>query len=631
MERQLHGGVRIWSAGLVLAGLLALTGCPKDEYDPDTWIDKLEDFESPTEFNNAVSRLEQLKDPKAIKPLKKAWEKYNHAPNVLRAIVRLAEQKEFDGKQGPFWTDEAIAVLETAVGEYDSGDPRSIEDAMYAADALGRARKDSSLTILVSAATQKLPKLNPGQNVRIAALRALGNYGKNAKAVSTLMRVLEADLKNQDVRVHAAAANALANTGSGEALKPLLMAMYRISAIFQQVRRALTVIGPQAIPELIKIFEGKHEELNKFAKENKFDSDCKSGQGPGTSCTAPGNLRFKAASMLGDLYASDAAQLLAKSLRDDPKVAFFDPKSGAPGPYDHAAVLDALLKIGDPSTANAVLAYAESSGTDNQVRPIAINVFSMISPSRKGLDFLEDIVQGKGDVVSGKDVDPSDPLIEAIKEAGAMAYARLATKKSDLDVLDARKKKYLDEAAKYDKKAAKSTKKSDKKYNERSANQYRATAWLFEEHRTRARVGITCGDNPECYLEFVKMTPDQVVEKLKIQPLKGKKLKKREKNGVWIAAQERALIELGKMGDKAKDAALPVLLEKADSTDRIVRQGVLLAMVHVAGRDCKKCSERLTQVVEQQGSQSTLDYLTADTRIVLNFFLGGGGGTAEKP
>jgi HEAT repeat protein len=609
------------SVGFVLAGLLALTGCPKDEFDPDTWIDKLENFESPADFNNAVSRLEQLNDPKAIKPLKKAWEKYNRAPNVLRAIVRLAEQEEFDGKQGPFWTDEAIAVLETAVGDYDTGDPRSIEDAMYAADALGRARKDSSLPILVEAATKKLPKLNPGQNVRIAALRALGNYGNNTKAVQTLVRVLEADLENQDIRVHAAAANALAATGSTEALQPLLMALYRISAIFQQVRRALTVLGADAIPELVKVFEGKHAELSKFAKENNFATDCDKLQGPDSKCTAPGNLRFKAATLLGDLYAKDAAQMLAKSLRDDPKVAFFDP-SGAPGPYDHAAVLDALRKIGDPSTASAVLSYARSGNTDNQVRPIAIDVYSMLASGREGLGFLSEIVEGKGDVVAGKDVDASDPLIEAIKEAGALGYARLASKKGDLGVLEVRKKKYLAEAAKYDKKAEKSTKKSDKAYNERSANQYRATAQLFEEHLTRARVGVVCGDNPDCYVDFVKMKPDAVIKKLEI---KGK-LKKRAKNGIWIAAQERALLELGKMGPKAKDVAMPVLLEKAESTDRIVRQGVLLALVTIAGRDCKPCSERLAKVIQMQKSQSTLDYLTADTQIVLNFFNGGSSG-----
>lgn len=627
-KRQRVGGVQIGSVGLVLAGLLALTGCPKDEYDPDTWIEKLEDFESPNEFNNAVSRLEQLKDPKAIKPLKKAWEKYNHAPNVLRAIVHLAEQEKFGDKEGPFWTEDAIAVLETAVSEYDTGDPRSIEDAMYAADALGRARQDSSITVLVAAATQKLPKLNPGQNVRIAALRALGSYKGNGKAVQTLIRVLEADLESQDIRVHAAAANALAATGSSEGLQPLLMALYRISAIFQQVRRALTVLGPAAIPELVKIFEGKHAELNKFAKENKFANDCDKAQGPRSTCTAPGNLRFKAATLLGDLYAKEAADMLAKSLRDDPKVAFFDP-SGAPGPYDHAAVLDALRKIGDPGTANAVLAYAASDKTDNQVRPIAIDVFSILSSSRKGLDFLEKIVDGSSSIVSGKDVDDSDPLIEAIKEAGAMAYARLATKKSDLKPLDARKKRYLAEAAKYDAKAKKSTKKSDKSYNERTANQYRATAQLFEEHRTRARVGIKCGDNPDCYVKFVEMTPEQVIKELGIKPVSGKKLKKREKNGLWIAAQERALLELAKMGSKAS-GSLEALLKNADSTDRIVRQGVLLALVQVGGRDCKKCAERLGQVIEEQKTQSTLDYLTADTQIVLNFFEGKGG-SAEKP
>ena len=73
-----------------------------------------------------------------------------------------------------------------------------------------------------------------------------------------------------------------------------------------------------------------------------------------------------------------------------------------------------------------------------------------------------------------------------------------------------------------------------------------------------------------------------------------------EQTGIWIAAQERSLLELGKMGPKAKDVALPVLLKKLESTDRIVRQGVLLAIVHITGRDCSDCSARLTEVIKKR-------------------------------
>jgi HEAT repeat protein len=605
MERHQPVGVRKALAS-VLAGafLLTLSACPKDEYDPDTWIDKLDDPESADEFNYAITKLEQLRDPKAIGPLAKAWEKYNRDSKVLRAIVHLADQEEFQGKKGPFW-EKAIPLLEKAVSEYDVGDPRSREDAMYAADALGRAGDPSVIPTLIDAATKKMPKLSPGQNVRIAALRGLGYFGSNERAVDTLIRVLETDTDEQDVRLHAAAANALAETGHPKALQPLLKALFSISIIYPQVRNAITRLGPVAVPELIKIFEGKHQEIAKFAKDNDFATDCSKASGPETKCKAPGNLRFKASTLLGDLYAKDAARLLAAALKTPSRVSYFDPRTGAPGPPDHNGVLDALRKISDPSTAGAVLSYARDSGTDDEVRPIAYDVYSMIARDRKGLDYFAGVIK--------------DDSIEEdqIREAAGLAFARLATQKKDLATLDSLRKRYAELAVSYDKKAKSAKKKADKEYNERTANQYRGTAAMFEQYNTRARVGILCGDSVDCYVEILKLEPDALVKKVGVPG--AEEMKRSEKNAHRIAASERALLEIGKMGPEAK-AALPTLLELVESSERIVRQGVLLGMVQVTGPECKECIARLDEVIESQKTQSTLDFLTADTRILLHYY-----------
>jgi HEAT repeat protein len=605
MERHQPVGVRKALAS-VLAGafLLTLSACPKDEYDPDTWIDKLDDPESADEFNYAITKLEQLRDPKAIGPLTKAWEKYNRDSKVLRAIVHLADQEEFQGKKGPFW-EKAIPLLEKAVSEYDVGDPRSREDAMYAADALGRAGDPSVIPTLIDAATKKMPKLSPGQNVRIAALRGLGYFGSNERAVDTLIRVLETDTDEQDVRLHAAAANALAETGHPKALQPLLKALFSISIIYPQVRNAITRLGPVAVPELIKIFEGKHQEIAKFAKDNEFATDCSKASGPETKCKAPGNLRFKASVLLGDLYAKDAAGMLARALKTSSQVSFFDPRTGAPGPPDHSGILDALKKIRDPSTAGEVLGYARDSGTDDEVRPLAYDVYSMIARDRKGLDYFAGVIK--------------DDSIEEdqIREAAGLAFARLATQKKDLSTLDSLRRRYADLAVSYDKKAKSAKKKSDKEYNERTANQYRATAGMFEQYNTRARVGIECGGKVECYVEILKLEPDALVKKVGVPG--AEEMKRGEKNAHRIAASERALLDLGKMGPEAK-AALPALLELVESSERIIREGVLLAMVQVTGPECKECIARLDEVIEAQKTQTTLDVLTADTRIVLHYY-----------
>lgn len=608
MERQLVG-VRKAALARALAGafLLTLCACPKDEYDPDTWIDKLDDPEDAQEFNYAVTRLEQLRDPKAIAPLAKAWERYNRASNILRAMVHLAGEEEFQGKKGPFWED-AIPSLEKAVADFDVADRRSIDDAVFAADALGQAKDSDTIPTLIDAATKKMPKLSPGQNVRIAAIRALGNFGKNERVVDTLVRVLEADVKEQDIRLHAAAANALAQTGHPKALQPLLKALYAISPIYQQVRNAITRLGPTAIPELIKIFQGKHAEINKFAKENDFATDCDSAQGPKSKCKAPGNLRFKAATLLGDLHAEKAAPILAKALKSSPKVAFFNPKTGAPGPPDHQGILDALKKIGDEATADDVLAYAKDKGTDDQTRPIAYDVYSMLATDRKGLSYLESVIR--------------DDSIEEdqIRLSAGMAFARLATKKADLKVLDGLKRRYTELAESYDKKAEKATKEFDKSYNQRTADQYRTTASTFEQYKTRARVGIDCRGDVKCYVKFLSMTPDQVLEELKVPGRD--KMKRNLKNAHRIAALERALLDLRKMGPAAKDA-VPKLLELAKSTEHIIRDGVLLAMVKITGRDCAKCRDRLAEVIDEQKDQSTLDILTADTKVVLHYYQSG--------
>ena len=78
------------------------------------------------------------------------------------------------------------------------------------------------------------------------------------------------------------------------------------------------------------------------------------------------------------------------------------------------------------------------------------------------------------------------------------------------------------------------------------------------------------------------------------------------------------------MGKKA-EPAFDDLLKHAESTERIVRQGVLLALQEVAPEPCNACVTRLEEIIEAQSAQMTLDYLTADTRVVLNYFKAKGG------
>jgi HEAT repeat protein len=603
------------AAGLFL---LTLTACPKDPYEADTWIDKLDD---PEEVQKAVDKLADLQDPKAIAPLGKVWEKHNRASKVLRVIIGLADQRanpRYPG--GPFWAD-AIPVLSTAVSDFKLGDSRSVEDAMAAADALGRAKDPSTTQVLIAAVNKvhngrPLPITDLSQNVRIAAMRALGNFGNDDRAVETLIKVLRTDPlidENRDnreaqaaaARVRGAAANALGATRNPKALQPLLISLFELDLIFPQVRGALTRMGAPAVPELVKVFKGEHAEVNQFAKENNFATDCSQGEGP-PRCIAPGALQYKAAIVLGDLRAREAVPILTAQLDKPARTSFFTP-SEVPGPPDHNGILDALRKIGDPAAADAVLSYLKDPKTDDLTRPIGIDVYSMITRDTKALDHLA--AEMKNDAQE----------VEEIRKAAGLAYARLVSKKDQLEPLDFMINRYSKEAARYDEKARDSKKREDKEDAESTANGYRDLSALFWQHKVRAMVGVACQEDPSCYVRFLKLAPEQVAAELKLPD--GAEVKKEVKDAYRIAAQERALLELAKLGPKAA-ASLPALLELADSTERLIREGVLLAMVQVAKTPCDECTQRLDDVIKTQEDQDRLSFLTADTRVVRNYFAG---------
>jgi HEAT repeat protein len=625
------------SSAIALASVIVVafaTGCPKDPYDADTWIDKLDD---PAEAGTALQRLQQLKDPKAIAPLGKFWRKHNYPSKVLRIIIDLAAYEKVDestGKvtAGPTW-EPAVPFLIEAIDNFDIGDQQSIDDATIAADALGMAvdagvNNSDIVTTLVNASKKKMPKLSPGQRVRIAAVRSLGKT-KSPQGVDVLIEVLRTDANKQPIKLNAAAANALADAADPKSIQPLLMTIFDVPPIYQQCRTALTSIGKPVVPELVKLFQGKHDALEKYAKEQNFANNCSAGVGPTTTCRAPGALKFKAAALLGDFHASEHVKMLAAELKEPPQYSFFDPQTGAGGPPQHNAILDSLRTIGDPLAANAVYDYWNDANTRLDIKPIAMDVYSMIEdkPSNKVMDQLAALFK-------------NDAEDEGVRLAAALAYGRMVTRKKELEPLDymiARFKKPADENAKNAEAEAKKAEKfeaegkeleakaiSDKKNQqalmkkanaafakaeghrdeqsrlEGVSNSYRGYQKGFEENKWRAEVGIECGEKPECYAKYLEADDIRLGEP-------------------GLPKAERALITLTKMGQKAQPV-LDQLLAHADSADRIIRQGVLLALPRVAPMPCDKCVARLTDVIEKQKDQTTLDYLTSDTRIVLAYF-----------
>jgi hypothetical protein len=550
----------------------AALGCEKDPHDAQTWIDKLDD---PREVDEAIRNLERLKDPKAIKPLGELWRKLNRPSKVLRVIGAIAQHADAGGK--PHYQD-AIPIFKEAIENFDPADERSIDDARFACDLIGKAGDASAVDLLIKTAQKPMPRLSPANQVRIAAVKALGKF-KDPRAVDVLIKILQTDPANQHVSLHYAAANALGETGDPRGLEALKQALIFVGPIYKAVRSGITRVGKPAVPAMRQLFLEKDADIAKMARDKKLSEK------------APGVLVFKGAALLGDLRAKEAVPELLAGLRADARVSYYDEKTGAPGPPTHNAILDALKKIGDPSAANAVWAYASDAKTDDAVRPFAIDTYSWLGNGRDALPKLLEWIK-------------DDNAEDSIKITAIVTYGRLGRSQKDAKELDPYIQKY---EAKI--KAAEDKIKNAKSDADKAAGEDEkavASQWkqLYLESRYRIETAVECKEDPMCY---AKKIGDKDVQA----------------NKPGLPKAERALVELFKMGDKGRPA-LDELLKHADTSERILRDGINLALPRIAPKPCKPCADRLGTVLEQQSSQTTLDALNDDTKIVYHYFLWAG-------
>jgi hypothetical protein len=255
-----------------------------------------------------------------------------------------------------------------------------------------------------------------------------------------------------------------------------------------------------------------------------------------------------------------------------------------------------------------------------------------------------------------------DEAEEQIRMAAGLSYGRLVRSKDEYEPILFMIKRYKKEADKYDEKAKKakaafeSAKKSYENANKKALESkddkklakaakkakgmmdekeqesamadgrvagYRGFQRTFEQNLTRAHTGVECKKDPQCYVSILDKTPDDIGKDLAAYIKDWKDWSDQEKTDLKVAAVDRALLELRKMGNKA-ESVTGKLLEKVDSTDRITRQGILLALVKVAKLPCGECADRLSAVIKEQKDQSTLQALAVETQAVHNYFLWAG-------
>ena len=456
-----------------LAMLAGLAGCPDNPYKAATWTKNLGD---PRESERAVTELEQLGDPSAIEPLGNAWVEQGKPVRLLQVIISLArpltpeEAKknfvtDYETSGRPASWDRALPFLKRALSEVDEANPRSVDSATKAADAIGEAKLPDGLDALIDLAQKPVTKKLI--TAQVAAIRGIGKYTEeSSKAAAALVKVIDREppphpktAKDKEqgraleekyslsLGVTAAAINALGDLHVAASAKTLVLSMFRTPELFMQVRRALVSSGPVAAEELRKVLAGTHAEVNQLFKDKKLDKYCGDrNDAPPDQCQSVSAMYFYPAVVLGDFYDAKAVPELLSALKHAPLPVYYSDDQPSPN-TQYNAIFDALRKIGAADAAATVRALwsgiphpprlhprrpspprepgpPPAAGEPNLgTRVLAIGAYPFLARDNAGIDNL------------GKVAPITRPTMGFAQEA-ATAFARLSHDAKDIAILE---------------------------------------------------------------------------------------------------------------------------------------------------------------------------------------------------
>jgi hypothetical protein len=478
--------MRRFSWLLAIVGLAVLGGCPDDPYKAETWTKKLGDQR---EAERAVTELEQLGNPSAIEPLGNAWVDQGKPVRLLQVIISLArpltpqEAKEkyftdYEAAGRPASWDRALPFLKKALAEVDEANPRSVESATKAADAMGESKLPDGLDALIEIAQKPVTKKLI--TAQVAAIRAIGKYtGDSPRASAALIKIIDRDpppsprtAKDKDqmrtleekygqsLGVTGAAINALSDLHVPSSARTLALSMFRTPELFVQVRRALVATGPTAFEELRKVLAGTHPEVNQLFKDKHLDRYCGDrNDAPLDQCQPVSAMQFYAAVVIGDFYNDKAVPELLNALKSPPLPVYYTDDQPSPN-TQYNAIFDALRKIGSPEGAGTVRAMWQGRGApaaapraargsrrgaepaqagggeaDLNTRLLAIGAYPFLTRDDAGVDEL-------GKIAADNKADDN------LRREAATAFARLAHDPKDIAVLEGLAQKYFDASAK---------------------------------------------------------------------------------------------------------------------------------------------------------------------------------------
>ncbi|HET7505765.1 MAG TPA: hypothetical protein VFK02_32320 [Kofleriaceae bacterium] len=701
-----------------------LAGCPDDPYKSDTWTKKLGD---PREAERAVTELEQLGDPSAIDRLGHAWMEQGKPVRMLQVIISLARpltpkeaaakfMTDYEASGRPANWDKALPFLKEALAKVDEANPRSVDSATKAADALGESRLPDGLDALIELAQKPVTKKLIA--AQVAAIRAIGKYSEESgKAAAALTRVIDKEpppnprtAKDKEsgraleekyglfLGVTGAAVNALGDLHVASSAKTLVLSMYRTPELFMQIRRALVASGPVAADELRKALGGNHPEVNQLFKDKKLDKYCGDrNDAPPDQCQAVSAMYFYPAVVLGDFYDPKVTPDLLAALKHPPLPVYYIDDQPSPN-TQYNAIFDALRKIGSAEGAQTVRAMWSGRAGEGAARParggrrgadadkgagepdlntriLAIGAYPFLARDDSGVVDL-------GKIAADNKAD------DTLRQEAATAFARLAHEAQDIAILEGLAQKYFDASVKKrteasgkpktvadtadkefekakklveDAKAAalkathdnsksvedikaavaaakkaeddfKVARKAHKdavepyKAADGAAKAYKGYARMFQTHIARIEIAIRCKQDIACYAASLKLKPEEAAKNNARYIKDIKDWTKDEQLGLVEANVERAMLEIGKRGDKAS-ALTDVLLDNATSDNRLIRQSILLALPKIAKVPCANCEAKLQAAIKAGEGKTTLGDLNLETTMMKNYFGWAGGKT----
>ncbi len=549
-------------AFITLMGLASLAGCPSDQFDYKTWTAKLDDTR---ESERAVQKLEELGNPGAIPALGEAWADQGKPVRFLQVIIALARpmtaeevtyncsteqvpgrskgtcipEYEKEGRKASW--DAALPYLKKALLEVDEANPRSVDSASKAADALGEAQLPGGVEALVDLAHKPVSKKLV--SAQVGAIRALGKYDSDkAAAIAALTKLIDreppahpstANKENRAATIEkfelflaltGAAINAMAELRAPQAAKTLVIAQYRTPELFAQIRRALVASGPEAKAELRKIITDAHPEVEALFKQDKYRKYCGTKQSGG-QCLPVSAKYFYPSTVLGDFFDAATVPDLLAVLKKAPEPAYYLPGDGdaedRAGPTQHVAVFDALGKIGSAAAAKEVYALwkgvkapkkGEVAPPEFGTKVLAIVKYLFLARDSTGVDEL-------GDIAADNGADREAEYHDQLRQVAAEAFARMSRNPKGISILQGLAKKYFDASAEK-RKAADGKPKADAAVADKALEKEKKKV-------DAAKISLVklTNDQSKSAADINKATLE--VKKLE-QDLKGHKLKHRE-------------------------------------------------------------------------------------------------------